>query len=387
MSADHFPLSVCFPDAAAIFNRRHKNFDEIKGDCLVALDTNVLLAPYSLSDKDIAQIETVYQSLSQAGRLMIPAQVAREFARHRSTKLGDLVKTLQDQMSRTGSPLSTKFSFLKLVPEYANALKLSEEVEQKEKELARTLRAVLEKVRSWESNDPIWELYRKYFGSFVTELNAGDEKNLPDELKFRNLHSIPPGYKDEKKADGGSGDLIIWKTILQEGKKRQANIIFVTIDQKPDWWTQSASSPLYPRFELLEEFGAVTGGKSVMLMRFSDFLEKFGAEETVVKEVKRVEDQAAVAADPEEEFPRRIISNRTRLVLHSELRDMTRLERALNKEIMSVQDRIIRAREENAPGGLIETYKKELEALKTRQQGVRRRIVTLRERTGSENLF
>jgi hypothetical protein len=66
-------------------------------------------------------------------------------------------------------------------------------------------------------------------------------------------------------------------------------MVFVTLDQKQDWWTHAAGAPLYPRFELYEEFSAATGGQTVRLLRFSEFLSNFGAEGAVIKEVQRVE--------------------------------------------------------------------------------------------------
>jgi hypothetical protein len=336
MPDDNFPLNVCFPDAAAIFNFRHKKFADIKNQCVIALDTNVLLAPYSLSDKDIASIESIYHRLSEENRLLIPAQVAREFARNRSAKLGDLVKTLQDQISKTGNPLGTQFSFLRLVPEYISALTLSQEIERKEKELADTLRRVLNEVRTWETTDPIWEIYRQKFESSIVELEAEALKNFNDELKFRNRHSIPPGYKDDKKADEGSGDLIIWKTILQEGKKRKSDMVFVTMEKKPDWWTQSANAPLYPRFELLEEFRAETGGQTIQLMRFSDFLEKFGAVEEVVQEVKRVENQTAASEDPEELFKQALPNIENLFRSKSEYIELQEMEKSLSQQIIEI---------------------------------------------------
>jgi hypothetical protein len=215
MPSEQFPLNVCFPDPTTIFTRRYKSFDEISANCLIALDTNVLLAPYSLSDKDVAQISKIYEVLEKQNRLVISGQVAREFARNRSTKLGDLVKTLQDQMSRLASPLSTRFSFLHLLPEYRTVVAIAEDIEAKQKDLSKHLKILINNIKSWDIGDPVWDIYRRHFGNSIVELEEVEQNKIEAELKFRNLHNIPPGYKDEKKADGGAGDLIIWKTLIQ----------------------------------------------------------------------------------------------------------------------------------------------------------------------------
>ena len=50
---------------------------------LVVLDTNVLLAPYRTSTGALGEIAKVYGMLQKERRLLVPGQVAREFARNR----------------------------------------------------------------------------------------------------------------------------------------------------------------------------------------------------------------------------------------------------------------------------------------------------------------
>lgn len=47
---------------------------------------------------------------------------------------------------------------------------------------------------------------------------------------------IPPGFSDDDKADGGVGDFLIWRELLEIGKVQKRPIVFVTGDIKPDWW-------------------------------------------------------------------------------------------------------------------------------------------------------
>lgn len=299
--SDVSPLTSCFPNADAIFSGRFKAISEIKNHCLVAIDANVLLAPYALSEQPINQIADTYGRLAKDGRLVIPAQVAREFAKNRNTKIGELLKTVQDQMSRQASPMGTKYAFLRNLPEYEASLAIAEQIEAKQKELLSSLRKVADAVRGWNVTDPVWDAYRRVFPGNVLELNADTLAGIPKELKFRTDHSIPPGYKDAQKSDGGAGDLIIWKTLLQVGAERKKDLVFVTLDQKPDWWTQANGGALFPRYELIEEYRAATGGHTIHLLRFSEFLSQFGAAETVIEEVQRVEDEAEIIASEEED--------------------------------------------------------------------------------------
>ncbi len=122
-----------------------------------------------------------------------------------------------------------------------------------------------------------------------------DEKSIADirnDLATRQAHSIPPGYKDASKPDSGIGDLLIWRTILDVGEKLNVDVIFVSSDEKADWWHQSDKQALYPRHELVDEFRRHSKGKSLHILRFSDFLRLFGASKEVVEEVRQEEKQA-----------------------------------------------------------------------------------------------
>ena len=85
--------------------------------------------------------------------------------------------------------------------------------------------------------------------------------------------------------------MLIWRTILEIGKTRKLPLIFVSDDQKADWWHQSEGLPLYPRFELVDEYRRHSGGQSFHMMTFSAFLEIVGASKTLVEEVRKEEEE------------------------------------------------------------------------------------------------
>ncbi len=71
--------------------------------------------------------------------------------------------------------------------------------------------------------------------------------------------------------------ILIWKTILEIGRKQKKDLIFVSGDTKADWWHQSSHRPLYPRSELIEEYRRESEGGSFHILGFGDFLKLFGA--------------------------------------------------------------------------------------------------------------
>jgi hypothetical protein len=82
---------------------------------------------------------------------------------------------------------------------------------------------------------------------------------------------VPPGFKDQ----GKPGDLIIWNTILHLGVEKKKSIIFVSTDEKTDWWHQS------------------------------NLVALFGADQTAVTEIRRAEElsKADQTEEGEEQSP------------------------------------------------------------------------------------
>jgi hypothetical protein len=134
-------------------------------------------------------------------------------------------------------------------------------------------------------------LYSELFTKEVIFDLTLDQGELQEELSRRQLHKIPPGYKDSTKDDSGIGDLLIWFTILEVGKLRKKDVIFVSSDQKPDWWYKIEKQGLYPRYELVDEFRRESNGFSLHILPFSRFLDVYGVSESVVEEVRGEENR------------------------------------------------------------------------------------------------
>src|SRR5262249_28047629 len=129
------------------------------------------------------------------------------------------------------------------------------------------------------------------------EFDAGDRKGaFHEDLKWRFKYKIPPGYSDAKKPDGGAGDLLIWKTVLKEGKHQQKDFIFVTAEEKPDCWVRNDGATFTPRLELLEEYRAFTGGYTVHIIQLSQLLRLFEVADEVLNIVRNVEEANTTAA-------------------------------------------------------------------------------------------
>jgi hypothetical protein len=103
---------------------------------------------------------------------------------------------------------------------------------------------VLTDLASWHWNDAVSELYREVISeATIVALNHNSADTIA-EWQRRVDHRVPPGYKDKGKDDSGIGDFLIWLSILAVGKNRGSDVIFVSGDEKSDWWYQSENAAL-----------------------------------------------------------------------------------------------------------------------------------------------
>lgn len=110
---DQFWLQKVFPEAEGAFCHSQKPLGEIRDECIVILDANVLLLPYNLGSRSFDEIAKVYSDLSKDNRIFVPAQAAREFVKNRGNKLRDVVRALSQQVSGITVPAEKRIGFLR----------------------------------------------------------------------------------------------------------------------------------------------------------------------------------------------------------------------------------------------------------------------------------
>jgi hypothetical protein len=290
---DVFLANQIYPDAEKIFSDKLKPLSEIKDDCIVVLDTNSLLVPYLIGKESIDQIKHTYSYLVKEKRLIVPGQVAREFAKNRAKKIMELFQQLNRKY--TYSTLHKgKYPILDSIEDYQIALNLEKEIDDKINDYKKMINSVMDQLRLWTWNDPVSLLYSELFNKDVVFDIEIDKEKIMKDLQYRQENDIPPGYKDASKEDLGIGDLLIWYSILEIGRKNKNSVIFVSGEEKPDWWYKSEGVTLYPRYELVDEFRRASSGNSFHILSFSKFLSLYGASKTVVQEIRAKEIETVV---------------------------------------------------------------------------------------------
>ncbi|MDA9522246.1 hypothetical protein XI06_18620 [Bradyrhizobium sp. CCBAU 11434] len=142
-----------------MFDQKQAPIVDIKGDCLVVLDANILLLPYQLNKTTLDAAAKVYTALHAQQRLIIPAQAAREFVINRASKIGDIVAYLKKEANALKKPLADKIGFLENEPEYSDLKKISSSIEDLQKQFRKRAFAIAELLSTEIGNDPTSKVY------------------------------------------------------------------------------------------------------------------------------------------------------------------------------------------------------------------------------------
>lgn len=256
-----FSAIAAFPEPHAAFNSAQPPLRQVLASCDVVIDTNVLLLPYRAGPSSLAQIQKVFAEFKREKRLFVPAQVAREFARHRPTKVAELHQAIADRASRVVLPETPAYPLLETTAEYRDLAKAASDLEQARKAYQRATSTLLARIREWQWNDPVSLVYHSLFDQSCICEPLIDQDAALEELKRRYARKLPPGYKDASKEDGGVGDYLIWLTILEIGRTRKRPLLFVSGEEKQDWQHRSGGQGFLPRFELVDEYRRASLGQ------------------------------------------------------------------------------------------------------------------------------
>ena len=222
-------------------------------------DTNVLLNLYRYSAKTRNSLLAAFESFKE--RVWIPYQVAYEYMRKRCEVIYETVQRY-DQFKKeidifTGKAIDT----LRLTS-------VDEEVSELTRYLIKWLDSNKDRnllVLSAEKDEILDKILTIFDGRVGNNIDAAELERIKEEGKGRYEKLIPPGYKDDKKKKGQEddnnayGDLIIWKQIIKYAKENGTGVVYVTHDQKEDWWNIVKGKTIGPRVELRKEFIKETG--------------------------------------------------------------------------------------------------------------------------------
>lgn len=277
-----------YPDFLSILTGRKLNLTEFSKDAVFVFDTNSLLVPFNLGQESLNEIKRIYQQVLKPERVFVTAHTLREFAKNRSSKISELFTEVDKALSTIPNIKELNYPILGDLEAYKKLVEFRRDFANFMNPYKDILKNLQTSINEWNWFDPVTQLYNEVFTPSNIIDTVDDELALTNEFEQRMKDGIPPGNKDESKDINAIGDFLIWKSILEFGKKRDLNIVFVTNDEKNDWMLKGNKKSISTKFELVDEYCRFTGGKLFTCLNFADFLKIQGALPDVVTEVAAV---------------------------------------------------------------------------------------------------
>jgi hypothetical protein len=240
----------------SFFPRSRKDLKEFWASCLYSFDANVLLNVYRVKSGTAEQFFAILDRIKD--HIWLSHQAAYEFLRSREGIIQD-AKLGYDQTAKELKDLASevrgKLRILSRHP-MIDLQELSQEFDKKVKSVLNGFPALEKKHPNLNDEDPYLERFDDLFrGKVGAPFDEVETERLHSEGERRFKNKVPPGYKDvPKDVLDRYGDFIMWRQILAYCKQQQRPLIFVTDDEKDDWWRDVRGQKRGPRAELMMEF-------------------------------------------------------------------------------------------------------------------------------------
>lgn len=257
-------------------------FEELWKNCIFSFDTNILLNIYRYTTKTRERLFEIIDGLKE--RIWIPHQVAYEFHNNRldvisnqSQPYDDIKKLLDDKINEIKKKLKEyekRHSFV----EFIDPKQIVETLEKTTQEIQKNLAKAKDEHPDFFKHDPFLEKISSLLESKVGKPYTEQELEEIYQISERRFtFKTPPGYKDiESKAiPERYGDVLLWFQLIDEVKSQNKPVIFVTDDDKEDWWFKHQKKTIGPRPELVEEM--LLKANNTFYMYNSDQFMKYAA--------------------------------------------------------------------------------------------------------------
>lgn len=257
---------------------------------LIVLDANVLLDLYRLPRTTAEALLSTLEKIK--GRVWIPYNVGLEYQRNRLDAIVQSKKRLDDLLAKGKKHLAE-------IEREVLGLEFDKRgMESEANHLVDAVRVAstqLEALASRAKQDQISAGLKDPLRDKLDELLAGRVGDRPQDQEWleslylegekRYAARLPPGYGDAKKAglthEGGLtyklqyGDLVLWRQLLMHVRASSASqVVLVTNDSKPDWWTEVEGRTVGPHPQLIEEMRRVGGATSFWIYNLAQFIEQ-----------------------------------------------------------------------------------------------------------------
>jgi hypothetical protein len=260
-----------------------KELIEIWNRCTFSFDANVLLHIYSYTPETRERFFEILTRLRE--RIWIPHQVAYEYQKNRLYVISDQVKAYED----IASILNKNISNLKqeLLKDYKrhpfiDTKGIIKDIEKDVEEIKERLRVAHLNHPNYLETDELRDVLTTLLDGKVGKPYSEEElENIYIKAEKRFNYKKPPGYKDAKKPiPKNYGDVVLWFQLIEHARIQPNPILFITDDDKEDWWLKYDGETIEPRPDLVQEILSEVGRDDFQFYmyhsdQFMDYAEKF----------------------------------------------------------------------------------------------------------------
>jgi len=267
---------------------------DLTAETLVAFDANVLLNLYRYPTSASEDILKLMEGLGD--KVWLPYHAALEYQRNRLPVIADQKKRFREarQIVEKGiTSIEAELAKLKLVKRHStiDIKKLQSDLTTAKESFFSQLDEKENAQRDVTDDDPMRQRLETIFagriGAAPTEAWL---KGIEKDAEVRYAAKRPPGFCDLSKQGetfthagllyrNELGDLILWRQLLAHAKeKASTQIVFITDDEKEDWWlTIESGGPkrIGSRPELAEEAKREAGVEGFFMLTSEGFTHHF----------------------------------------------------------------------------------------------------------------
>ena len=267
-------------------------------DTIIVFDTNVLLNLYRYPKPTSDSLLALMDKLAE--HLWLPYHVALEYQRNRLGVIAEQklkFKSAKDVASRSRDDLVRGLEGLQLAKRHST-IDPADLIARVDSACTQFLDTLEEQERTFMGvgdDDPIRERLDKALMGRIGPAPSKQEsvEEWGELAKSRWDLDLPPGSRDANKSeffvhkglryDTSIGDVILWNQLVLHCREHKSinRVVFVTDDNKDDWWliVKDSTGPkrVGPRPELVEELAAQSSVASMMMYSSDRFLERFSS--------------------------------------------------------------------------------------------------------------
>ncbi|HEY9872429.1 MAG TPA: PIN-like domain-containing protein [Candidatus Obscuribacterales bacterium] len=256
---------------------------EIWKTCIFSFDANVLLHIYSYTPATRERFFEILTRLKE--RIWVTHQAAYEYQKNRVYIIAEYLKTyenIEKFLTKKYQDLKNEISKDYGRHPFINIQQILETIETAIEDAKSQLHEARRHHPNYLEYDQSRELLSDLLEGKVGQPYSEEElEHIYEKAEKRFSYKKPPGYKDASKPVPRSyGDVVLWFQLIDYARVQQKSLIFVTDDNKGDWWVKVGRESLEPRPDLIQEILSEVGlDKFKFYMyhsdQFMDYAERF----------------------------------------------------------------------------------------------------------------